>query len=306
MLATRVALAALIILGSFTAMAAQEVNLYSARKENLIKPLLDKFTKETGIKVNLLTGKADTLLQRLQSEGRNTPADLLITTDAGRLHRAVVLNLLQAYQSATIDQAVPAHLRDPDHRWIGLSQRARVIIYNKQRVKPGQLSTYEDLTNAKWKGKICIRSSGNIYNQSLLASKIAASGKEDAETWAAGMVANFSRDPKGNDRAQIKAVAAGVCDLAIANTYYLGNMIHADKDPGQQEAASKVAIFFPNQNDRGAHVNISGAGITRFAKQQGKRHPVAGISWSPMNPSAGMPNPITNTRSRPVPGSAIP
>ena len=249
---------------SGTVLAAGEVNLYSARKENLIKPLLDRFTAETGIEVNLVTGKASALLKRLQVEGRNTPADLFLTVDAGRLHVATQAGLLQPVESKVLMDAVPAHLRDRDNQWFALSKRARIIVYSRERVKPEQLSTYEDLADPKWKGKICIRSSGNIYNQSLLASLVAHHGEAAAERWAAGVVANMARPPRGNDRAQVKAVAIGECDIAVVNSYYLGNM-QTSSDQSERDAAARVAPFFPNQNDRGAHINISGAGITRHA-----------------------------------------
>ncbi len=253
---------------SGTALADSEVNIYSARKENLIKPLLEQFTSETGIKVNLVAGKASALLKRLQVEGRNTPADLFLTADAGRLHVAKQAGLLQPVESKILSDAIPAHLRDKENQWFGLSRRARVIIYSKQRVKPDMLSTYEDLVNPKWKGKICIRSSGNIYNQSLLASMVAHQGKAAAQKWAAGVVANMARPPRGNDRAQVKAVAIGECDIAVVNSYYLGNM-RTSSDQSERDAAAKVALFFPNQNDRGTHINISGAGITKYASNRG-------------------------------------
>ncbi|PLX60533.1 Fe(3+) ABC transporter substrate-binding protein [Sedimenticola selenatireducens] len=246
---------------------AAEVNVYSARKEALIKPLLDQFTSESGIKVNLVTGKADALLKRLTTEGANSPADLFITTDAGRLHRAKEADVLQPASSETLNAAIPASYRDPEGYWYGLSVRARVITYIKDRVDPKQLSTYEALADEQWKGRICIRGSGNIYNQSLVASMIAADGEATTQQWADGFVNNFARDPKGGDRDQVKAAAAGVCDLAIVNTYYLGAMINS-KDENEQAAAAKVALFWPNQNDRGAHVNISGAGVTRSAKNK--------------------------------------
>ena len=211
--------AATLLLTPLLASASGEVNLYSARKEQLIKPLLDRFTEETGISVNLVTGKADALLKRLETEGRNTPADLLITTDAGRLHRAKDAGVLQPVTSETLDTAIPENMRDPVGYWFGLSQRARPIFYVKGKVDPSELSTYEDLAGEKWKGRICIRSSSNIYNQSLVASMIANDGEQQTEAWASGLVANFARPPKGGDRDQIKAAAAGQCDIAIANTY---------------------------------------------------------------------------------------
>lgn len=243
----------------------EEVNIYSYRKEQLIKPLLDQFTRDTGIAVNLVTGKADVLFQRLQSEGENSPADILLTTDAGRLYRAKAAGLLQTVRSDILEQSVPSHLRDPDHLWFGLSYRARIVMYNKDKVDSGDLSRYEDLSDNKWHGRICVRSSDNIYNQSLLASLIAHHGEESAESWAAGMVANMARPPKGNDRSQMTGAAIGECDLAIANTYYLGGWI-ASANAEEKAMADKLGVFFPNQQGRGAHINVSGAGMTRYAK----------------------------------------
>lgn len=250
---------------SFNALAA-EVNVYSGRKEKLIKPLLDRFTAETGIKTNLVTAKADKLLTRLTNEGRNTPADVFITVDAGRLFRAKQAGVFRSVNSDVLNAAVPAYLRDPEGQWVGLSQRARVIFYVKDRVNPSELSTYEDLASDKWTKRICIRGSGNIYNQSLLASMISANGQADAQKWADGLVKNMARPPKGGDRDQIKAAAAGQCDLAVANTYYFGQMLTNKKDPAQVKAAEAMGVFWPNQEGRGSHVNISGAGVTKHAK----------------------------------------
>jgi len=261
---TLLALSALLTL---PVQAAEEVNLYSARKEALIKPLLDKFTEKTGIKVNLVTGKADALLKRLQSEGKSTPADVLLTTDAGRLYRAKQAGVLQPIKSEILHQIVPAQYRDAENYWYGLSLRARVIMYDKQKVKPKELSTYEAVSDEKWKKRLCIRSSSNIYNQSLVASMIEANGKEATETWAKALVNNFARKPAGGDRDQIKAVAAGQCNIAVANTYYLGVMLGGD-DAAQKAAAEKVAIFWPNQDGRGTHVNVSGAGITKASQHK--------------------------------------
>ncbi len=248
-------------------LAEEVVNLYSARKEKLIKPLLDRFSEQTGIEVNLVTGKADALLQRLQSEGRNTPADILITTDAGRLHRAKAAGVTQAVDSKVLNSLVPESFRDPEGHWFGLSVRARPILYVKDRVDPSRLSTYEALTDPAWKGKICIRSSGNIYNQSLVASMIAANGLEATERWAKAFVRQFARPPRGGDRDQIKAAAAGLCDIAIANTYYLAGML-TSKDQTQRDAAARLALFWPNQQGRGAHVNVSGAALTKAASNK--------------------------------------
>ena len=246
-------------------LADKEVNLYSARKEALIKPLLDQFTQQTGIKVNLVTGKADALLKRLSSEAMNSPADILLTTDAGRLYRAKAAGVTQAFDSALLKSLIPVSYRDPENHWYGLSLRYRPILYVKGKVNPSELSSYEALADSKWKQRICIRSSGNIYNQSLTASMIANKGKAATEQWAKSLVANFARSPKGGDRDQIKAAAAGQCDIAIANTYYLAGMLNSGKQD-QVTAASKMAVFWPNQADRGAHVNVSGATLTKASK----------------------------------------
>jgi len=261
-----------IVISTFSLIAASrsnEVNIYSARKESLIKPLLDQFSAETGIKTNLITASADKLLTRMVNEGRNTPADILITVDAGRLFRARQADIFQPIKSQLIEQAVPSNLRDTENYWIGLPRRARVIFYAKERVDPVQLSTYENLAERQWKGRICIRGSGNIYNQSLVASMIAANGEEATQQWANGLVSNLARPPKGGDRDQIKAAAAGQCDIAIANTYYYARMLINKKDATQSGAANKMAIFWPNQQGRGAHINISGAGISKYSRNPG-------------------------------------
>ncbi|KAA6183420.1 Fe(3+) ABC transporter substrate-binding protein [Thiohalocapsa marina] len=266
-----VAVALALTLPPASALAIEEVNLYSARKEDLIRPLLDRFTDATGIQVNLVTGKADALLQRLRSEGVNSPADLLLTVDAGNLHRAKEAGVTQAITSDALTTAIPASYRDPQGHWYGLSLRARPILYVKGRVDPAELSTYEALAAPEWKGRICIRSSSNIYNQSLVASMITANGADATEAWARALVANMARPPKGGDRDQIKAAAAGQCDLAVANTYYLAGMLESD-DPAEREPALQMAIFWPNQpgqgDGRGTHVNVSGAAVTKAARNR--------------------------------------
>ncbi len=247
---------------------AQEVNLYSARKEALIKPLLDEFSQKTGIKVNLVTGKADALLKRLETEGANTPADVLITVDAGRLHRAKIAELLQPVSSDVLQESVPASYRDPDNYWFGLSLRARPIMYAIGKLDPSTLTSYEELAEPRWKGKICVRSSSNIYNQSLVASMIVAIGEQQTEQWARALVANLARPPKGGDRDQIRAAAAGQCTIAIANTYYLARMATSKKGQRAREVAGKIGIIWPNQKGRGTHINVSGAGVTKFAKHK--------------------------------------
>lgn len=246
---------------------SQTVNVYSSRKAALLKPVLDKFEQETGIQVNLVTGKADALIERLKSEGAASPADLLITVDAGRLYRAQMAGLTQSVENEVLNNTIPSHYRDSAGHWFGLSLRARTIMYAKDRVKPNQLSSYEALTDAKWKGKICIRSSGNIYNQSLVASMIATSDEDAVEAWSKGLVKNFARPPVGGDRDQIKGVASGICDIAVANTYYLFGMLISD-DQSQKEAAEQLAVFWPNQDNRGTHVNISGVALTKASKNK--------------------------------------
>lgn len=258
--------AGLLLLCSAQVMA-NEVNVYSAREEQLIKPLLDAFSQDTGIKVNLVTGDDDPLLERLKREGANSPADVLIMADAGRLYRAAANGSLQAIQSATLEQAIPTNLRDPGKQWFGLTSRARVLFYNPANVQAAELARYEDLADPKWRGRICVRSSNSIYNQSLLASIIATNGAAQAQQWAQGLAANLARPPSGGDRDQIKAVAAGQCDIAIANTYYYAQMLYGG-DASQKAIANKVKLLFPNQGDRGTHINISGAGVAQFSKNK--------------------------------------
>ncbi|HLW20533.1 MAG TPA: Fe(3+) ABC transporter substrate-binding protein [Cyclobacteriaceae bacterium] len=240
------------------------VNIYTHRHYAADQELFAKFTEQTGIKVNVVNASADELIQKLELEGANSPADILITVDAGRLHRAEEKDLFQPFESDIINQNIPEKFRDPEGYWTGLTYRARIIAYSKERVKPEELSTYEELASDKWQGRILTRSSENIYNQSLLASIIAANGQEAAEEWAASVLGNMARDPKGSDRDQVKAVAAGEGDLAIVNTYYIGLMLN-DENPEEKKAAEQIAIFFPNQADRGTHINISGVGITKHA-----------------------------------------
>jgi len=248
------------------AQATGEVNIYSYRQEVLIRPLLTRFTQATWIKVNVVFAK-NGMIARLKAEGANSPADVILTVDAGRLIRAKQAGVLQPITSKALAAAIPAQYRDPEGYWFGMTIRGRPIIYAADRVKPSELSTYEGLAHAKWKGRICIRSSSNIYNQSMIASMIAHHGVAKTERWVRGFVANFARKPKGGDRDQIRAVAAGVCDIAIANTYYLAGMIRG-KRAADRDAARKVRIFWPNQAGRGAHVNISGAGVTKSSKNR--------------------------------------
>ncbi|MGQ5524307.1 Fe(3+) ABC transporter substrate-binding protein [Chitinimonas sp. PSY-7] len=240
---------------------AEEVTLYSARIESLIKPLLDAYTKETGVQVKFITDKEGPLMERLKAEGANTPADILLTVDAGNLWQAQQVGLLKSVKSATLEANVPAHLRDPQGEWFGLSVRARTMFYNTERVRPAQLSTYEDLADPKWKGKLCLRTSKKVYNQSLVGTMIARLGEPKTEQIVRGWVANLATDPFADDTMMLKAIAAGQCDVGIANTYYFGRLI--DKEP-----KLPLAVFWPNQKTNGVHVNISGAGVTRHAKNE--------------------------------------
>lgn len=252
--------AALLSVTAQAPLRAAEVNLYSSRHYQTDEELYKDFTTATGIKVNVIQAGGSDLIQRLQREGRNSPADVFLTEDAGVIGRAEAAGLLQAVKSPVLEKAIPENLREPDGNWFGFTQRARVVMYHKDRVNPSQLSTYEDLADPKWKGKILIRSSGNAYNQSLVASLIQVHGVPKTEEWAKGIVANMARPPQGGDRDQITAMIAGEGDIAVSNTYYLGHLI---KD--NPKGFEKVGVFFPNQHDRGTHVNVSGGGVTRYA-----------------------------------------
>jgi len=247
--------------------ASKEVNVYSARHYDTDEALYDGFTQQTGIEVNLIEGNADQLIERIKSEGANSPADVLITVDAGRLWRAEEAGILQPVSSSVLEAAVPENLRHPEDLWFGLSERARVIVYDKDQVKPSELSTYEALGDPKWKGKVCIRSSNNVYNQSLVASMIETNGVEATEKWAKSLVSNLAREPEGGDIEQIQAVAAGECEVAIANHYYWARLA-TSQNSQEQAVAKQVGVFFPNQNGRGTHINISGAGVVKDAPNQ--------------------------------------
>ena len=246
---------------------AAEINVYSHRHYDSDAVLFEKFTKETGIKVNVVKGSADQLIQRLISEGKNSPADILLTVDAGRLHRAKEAGILQPIKSKKLQQNVPPSMSDPDGHWYGMTVRARVIVYAKGRVKPNELSTYEDLASPKWRARIAVRSSSNIYNQSLLASIIAANGPDKALSWAKAVRKNMVRAPRGSDRDQARTVASGLADVAVINTYYLGILANSTT-AADREVAKKVGVFFPNQKGRGAHINVSGGGVTSSSKNK--------------------------------------
>jgi iron(III) transport system substrate-binding protein len=299
-----------------TAEDAGEVNVYSYRQPYLINPLFKEFTQETGIKVNVIFAEKG-LIERIQAEGRNSPADVLLTVDVGNLTQATDAGIAQPIQSAALDAAIPPAYRAADKQWFGLTRRARVVYASKERVRLDKI-TYEDLADPKWRGKICIRSGQHVYNVALIASMIAAHGEEWTETWLKGVKANLACKPAGDDRLQVKGVYAGECDIAVGNTYYMGAMLKNDKEPEQKEWANSVTIIFPNTDDRGTHVNISGAVVAKYAPHKdnavrlleflasdkgqemyadvNNEYPVKeGIPWSPLVTSWGKfkPDPIS-------------
>jgi len=243
--------------------SAQEVNVYSYRQPYLIQPLLDGFAKKTGIKANIIFAKKG-LIERIAAEGANSPADILLTTDIGRLSGAVSKSITQPVSSKTLEQNIPAQYRDSKRQWFGLTRRGRVIYASRERVKQQHIS-YEDLADPKWKGKICIRSGQHVYNIALIASMIAHHGEKEAEKWLNGLKDNLARKPASNDRAQIKGVYSGECDLAIGNTYYMAKMQTNEKKPEQKEWARSVRMIFPNTGSRGIHINLSGMVMARNA-----------------------------------------
>jgi len=238
-----------------------EVNVYSYRQPFLIKPMFDAFTRETGIEVNVVFAK-EGLVERLKREGRNSPADLIFTVDIGRLQDAEDAGVTQPVHTDVLAANIPDQYRDPDGNWFGLTTRARIIVVSKDRVAEGEIGRYEDLTKPAWKGRICTRSGKHVYNVALIASVMANNGDDQAAAWIQGVKDNLARKPQGNDRAQVKAIKEGVCDVAIINHYYIGNML---SDEEQAEWANSVVIVFPNQGDRGTHVNISGMALTQAA-----------------------------------------
>jgi iron(III) transport system substrate-binding protein len=242
---------------------AKEVVVYSARKDHLIKPLFDEYQKEKGVTVKYITGKATPLMQRLKSEGKNTPADLLLTVDAGNLWNAANEGLLQPVNSEALNSNIPQHLRDGKDQWFGLSVRARTIVYSTDRVNPSELSTYEDLGSEKWKGRLCLRTSKKVYNQSLVAMFISEYGEQKTEEIVKSWVNNLATDPFSNDTKVMEAIIAGQCDAGIVNTYYYGRLLKKD-------AATPLALFWPNQKgmNQGVHVNVSGAGVAKYAKNK--------------------------------------
>jgi iron(III) transport system substrate-binding protein len=247
--------------------ASDEVNVYTDRHYESDEILFKKFTEKTGIRVNVVKADSDQLIKRLELEGENTPADMFISSDAGRLNLAREKGLLQPASSEFITENVPSELRDSENYWTGLTKRTRIIVYHTERVNPEQLSTYEALAEQVWKGKILCRSSQSTYNQSLLASIVAYDGYDSAKTWADAINKNFAQEPKGNDRDQVKAIAAGIGDIALINSYYLGLLMNSSNEE-ERNVSNNVGVFFPNQDGRGAHVNISGMSVVKSARNK--------------------------------------
>ena len=245
-----------------------EVNLYSAQKEHLIRPILNVFEKQSGIKVNMITGGKAALVARLEHEGKNTPADILLTVDIGNIYQAQKRGLLQTVRSEILQKQIPAYLRDPQGQWYGLTIRTRAIFYNKNAAATAPIKTYEELADKKWRGKLLIRSSSNVYNQSLVAAMLAHHGEAETKKWLKGVVANFARPPQGGDSDQLRALGAGEGALAVANSYYFGRLIAGGADIENPLVQKNVGIIFPNQAERGAHINIRGGGVTKHAKNK--------------------------------------
>ena len=251
--------------GGTTGEGEQVLNLYTARHYDADQALYDRFTQETGVKVNLIEGNADELIARLRAEGANSPADVFVAADAGALWRAQDAGLLQPTADSTVlNERIPANLRAPDGQWFGFSRRARVVAYDQAKVRPEEIDTYEKLASPRFRGKLCVRSGDNVYNLSLMGALIEAWGPERAKAWADGMVANMARQPEGGDRDQIRAIAAGVCEIALTNSYYFIRMANGD-DANDRTVTQTVKLGFPSLNGQGAHVNVSGGGVARNA-----------------------------------------
>ncbi|WP_448501227.1 extracellular solute-binding protein [Sphingomonas sp.] len=281
------------------------VNLYTARHYDSDLPLYERFERETGIRINRIEGNADQLIARMQAEGERSPADLFITADAGALWRAEQAGLFQAFDPATIGERIPANLRDPSNLWTGFMRRARVVAYDAATVQPAEIDSYEKLASPRFRGKLCVRSADSVYNLSLMGALIEAWGPERAEQWARGVVANMARPPEGGDRDQIRAVSAGVCEIALTNSYYYIRMASGD-DAADRAVTEKVKLGFPSLNGEGAHVNISGGGIARhapnraaaqrllefFAQADTQRHIAENNNEFPASPDVAPPAPV--------------
>lgn len=239
---------------------SQELVVYSSRADNLLKPIAEAYQRKTGVTVKLVNAQAGPLMERMKAEGANSPADVLITVDGGNLWQAAQMDLLRPVNSNTLRSNIPAHLRDPGNKWFGLSVRARTIFYNTAKVQPSELSTYAGLADPKWRGRLCLRTSNNVYNQSLVGTMIANSGANRTRQVVQGWVANLAAEPFANDTAMLEAIGAGRCDVGIANTYYYGRLM--EKQPNLP-----IGIFFADQQGKGTHVNVSGAGVAKHSRQ---------------------------------------
>jgi iron(III) transport system substrate-binding protein len=299
------ALLSLLLLATPALAQERVLNLYSSRHYQTDEALYAGFTKQTGIKVNRIEAAEDPLIERIRSEGERSPADVLVTVDAGRLWRAEQLGLFQPVKSAVLESRIPESFREPGGRWFGFSLRARVIAYNKSKVRPGEIATYEELADPKWKGRVCMRSSSNIYNLSLMGALIDHLGEQKAEQWAKGVHANLAQQPKGGDTDQLKAVAAGACDVTVSNQYYYARLARSSK-PDEREVAGKLGIIFPNQSTTGTHVNVSGAGVMKnapnreaaikfleyLASDEAQRYFAEGNNEWPVVPGVKLENPV--------------
>jgi iron(III) transport system substrate-binding protein len=300
------ALASLLLSGTAVAQD-QAVNIYSSRHYQTDEALYSGFTKKTGIKVNRIEAGEDALIERIRNEGARSPADVLITVDAGRLWRAEQMGLFQPVKSALLESRVPESFREPGGHWFGFSMRARVIAYRKDKVQPAEVRTYEQLADPRWKGRVCMRSSTNIYNLSLMGALIDHLGADKAEAWAKAVRANLAHNPKGGDTDQLKAVAAGQCDVTVSNQYYYARLARSQK-PEERQVAEKVGIVFPNQQSWGTHVNISGAGVLKhaphreaavrfleyLASDEAQRYFADGNNEWPVVESVKLDNPVLN------------
>jgi iron(III) transport system substrate-binding protein len=240
------------------------LNLYTARHYSTDEALYNDFTRQTGIRINRIEGGEDALFERIRAEGANSPADVFLTVDVGRIWRAEQAGIFAPVKSKVLESRIPAAYRDPDGEWFGFSARARLIVYNKTMVKPGEITRYEDLADPKWKGKVCVRSSAHPYQLSLMAGMVAALGEQKGEEWIKGLTANLARDPKGGDTDQLRAVAAGECAVTLSNNYYVVRLMRSEK-PDDRKVMESLAFVWPNQADRGASMNISGGGMLKNA-----------------------------------------
>ncbi len=303
------------------AQSGGEVNLYTSRHYDSDTALYERFERETGIKVNRIEGNADQLIARMRAEGAQSPADLFITADAGALWRAQQAGLFQPVQSAALGERVPENLREPAGNWYGFSRRARVVAYDQNKVRPEEVDTYEELASPRFRGKLCVRSSDNVYNLSLMGALIEAWGEQKAEQWARGIVANMARPPEGGDRDQIRAVGAGQCEVAITNSYYYIRMANGE-DANDRAITQRVKLAFPSLDGQGAHVNISGGGVAAnapnrdnavrllefFASPEAQQHIARENNEFPATPGLAAPEPVAayaNFQAHPMPAASF-